>query len=186
MDVSELFDLAVNEMQDFDESNPETRTEKLRRLAKLMIEIRAHFEDSHGRGPDWLGRSKEYRLIVSELFDKLGLSVNTKSRLRYHLNSAIRDRLTEEELDAYGLREASVKDRARHRIKSSRAIRPAMTTNGLGESAVCQTIHAARQALTALMDDDVKTLRTKEQREYAKSELRAIITRSLELLGADA
>lgn len=117
----ELIDRAVAVMEGFANKERAERSIALRDLARLAIEIRANCDDPHGRGADWLGRSKEYREAISQIWSLTNASASVRSQFRYHTNAALRERVSPEVLEEYGLILPSVGERSAIIIRNERA-----------------------------------------------------------------
>lgn len=94
------------------------RTRLLRRVADLLVDLRALHTDQDGL-PDWRGKTYAYRDLVNDIYSGAGLPKDsgdtTKTALRYHVGNALRDRLSAEELAEVGLSALDPRDRQQHR-----------------------------------------------------------------------
>lgn len=100
------------------------RTRAYRATADLLVELRTHFTNSDGE-PDMRGTSFPYRDAVRDIYAEAGLTSDpndpVKAALRYHVGNALRERLSADELVAYGLAKANPRDRQRERHGSNDA-----------------------------------------------------------------
>lgn len=94
------------------------RTRAYRATADFLVELRGHFTDSDGE-PDMRGKSFAYRDAVRDIYAEAGLGSDpndpVKAALRYHVGNALRERLSVDELERYGLTTANPRDRQRSR-----------------------------------------------------------------------
>lgn len=86
-------------------------------LGKLLVEARLnHFIRPDGH-PDFQGRSMDYRRWIGETLDALNLQGEERlqftSSLRYATGNALREVLTDEQLELAGLKKTSPKDRGK-------------------------------------------------------------------------
>lgn len=109
-------------------TDPKAKTAALKRLAELLVDLRSNFE--RNGGPDWGGRSFQYRAAVSEIFNAADLSDTQRKEvvglLRYHVGNELRDRLTPEELRGAGLKVASPKQRVLDSKGASKTVETAV------------------------------------------------------------
>lgn len=88
-------------------------------LAGLLVDLRATFTDAQGR-PDYAGGSGPYRAAVYRVYHDADLEKKERDRVKWgvqhHLHHALRERLTPEQLDAYGLN-----TRARNETRTQRS-----------------------------------------------------------------
>lgn len=126
----------------------ERRTQPLRHVAQLFLQLRLAHADPKGRGADLTGRSKEYRNLITSIyedaFDGVPDEVRTRitSQIRYHVSANVRDHLdqTPGALELYGFNPKSVKERAADRIRQRRAL----LDMGLIDEATSKSSHTAR------------------------------------------
>lgn len=155
----------------------ERRTANVRRTAELFLELRKRHTDPKGRGADLAGRSKEYRNLISavyeEAFDGVPEDVRTRvtSQIRYHLSTGVREYLSQTPgaLEAYGYNPKSVKERSSDRIKQRRAL----LDMGLIDEATSESSHAARlvhgaRRLVQLASEEGLEYSDQEDREFVR------------------
>ena len=109
------------------------RAELLKQVAFDLVEARQHFPHEDG-DVDWRGRSYAYRTFVGSCYSGLGVSgddlASLKASVRYHVSTALRERLVVEGVDPadVGLRPMSARDRA----SEMRAVRTAAVHEARG------------------------------------------------------
>lgn len=90
--------------------DPRKRTEVVRELATVLVDMREHFITPDGE-PDWAGRTYGYRDAVHSVYSGSGVPRSDTSSLqaatRYHVGNVIRARLSPDELESAGLQEAT-------------------------------------------------------------------------------
>lgn len=93
----------------------ESKTEILRKLAIVVVEVRKHFHDPETGQPDWRGKTFDYRQFMSVLYARSAIppaSVSgVQSSLRYHVGNRLREVVAPEELLAAGLLADGPKER---------------------------------------------------------------------------
>jgi hypothetical protein len=86
----------------------ESRTDLLRELAEVVVDLRAAFGD-------WSGHDWEYRQAITRLYEEAGVPTDSvasvQAALRYHVGNALRRRVAPEDLKAAGLMAASPRER---------------------------------------------------------------------------
>ena len=91
-----------------------TRTDLLKRTAVVVVDLRSHFALDDGR-TDWSGRSQGYRQVISAIYQAAGIRPEyldtVQSALRYHVGNLIRERASDDDLEAVGLTLTSPKER---------------------------------------------------------------------------
>lgn len=168
---------AVAEIRKAAHTQDERRTPNARRAAELFLELRTRHDDPKGRGADMTGRSKEYRKLISSIyeaaFDGVPEDVQNRvtSQIRYHLSTAVREYLaqTPGSLELYGYNPKSVKERAADRVKQRRAL----LDMGLIDEATSKSSHVARlvhgaRRLVQLASAEGFEYSDQEAREYAR------------------
>lgn len=188
--VSDMVAVAADELIAAAEATDETRTIHLRALAEAMADIRALCADPFDRGPDWSGRSKEYRDAITGLYRSVEEAVwpetlrQIKSQVRYHLSSVVRARLADDPkaLDDYGLLTKSVRDRTRDRARQRRALEDAgiLDSPDVDSSAASRLVHGARR-LVALAAEEGTAELTLEAREYVRDGMRELLAHAASL-----
>ena len=92
----------------------ESKTEVLRRLATVVVGIRAQFRTEDG-SPDWRGKTWDYRQFIGDMYGASGVppdsASNIQAALRYHVGNLLREVVPGEDLAAAGLKESSPRDR---------------------------------------------------------------------------
>lgn len=123
----------------------------LRRVAEIFVDIREQIDDPTGRGPDWTGKSQEYRDAVSAAYREVEGDVapdrlrQMKSVIRYHISTVVRDRIDDPEvLSLYGLQSKSIRDRTREAMTQHRAMISALVSAGVLDQATHSSSAAAR------------------------------------------
>ncbi|MFB7012917.1 MULTISPECIES: hypothetical protein [unclassified Streptomyces] len=86
----------------------------------LMVALRMRSEDSEGR-PDFAGNSREYRDRLAEVFRRTNMPDDERKRIssagRRAAGDIVREVLTSEELEDYGLMKAGPSERVREARK---------------------------------------------------------------------
>lgn len=167
-----------------------SKTSILAELARVVVELRAHFTLQDGT-TDWDGRSHGYREAIARVYRDAGIPADSLSTIqasiRYHVSNVLREVAPPEELEDKGLR----KETARERVKETRdrTMALARATLALGGSGsaradVSRLIIGAEALLGRVEDaalDDVPPERLAELAEVLEalagriSELRAAI-----------
>jgi len=106
-------------------------TKALREVAESLFFLRQTHTDAEGR-PDMTGRSYAYRQDLGDIMRVAGVTPTNRSKvaavLRYHMSSVLRERLSDEELESYGLSAETQLDRARsqrkRKARMTRLLRP--------------------------------------------------------------
>lgn len=100
----------------------ESKTPIRHRLAALAVEARHHFVRSDGE-LDLTGRTWHYRTWIAERYAAVGLSKDERAviqaALRFHISTVTRQRLSEAELEKYGLNLKSELEKSRDRREES-------------------------------------------------------------------
>lgn len=153
--IADLAAEAADELQRCSHAEHDARAPFLRRAASLFIDIRAQCADPKGRGPDYAGRSTEYRSAVSAVFASLeGLVPDDdlrrmKSMLRYHYSNIIRERLKDdpETLELYGLQAKSQAQRNTEWSQQRQILQEAglLSKEAEEQGRTSRLIHAARR-----------------------------------------
>lgn len=107
------------------------RTDLLRDIAQLSVDLREHFLTPQGE-PDWAARTWAYREYLRACYAEAGYTPDeartTQAAVRYHVSRYLRERLSDEELRHLGLRPEATVDRARERRAAKRALFEAATS----------------------------------------------------------
>lgn len=153
--IADLAADAADELQRGSHAEPDARAPYLRRAASLFIDIREQCTDPKGRGPDYAGRSTEYRSAVSAVFASLEGLVpeddlrRMKSMLRYHYSNIIRDRLKDdpETLELYGLQAKSQAQRNTEWSQQRQILQEAglLSQEADEQGRTSRLVHAARR-----------------------------------------
>jgi hypothetical protein len=158
----------------------EQRTQLLRRIAALSVDMREAILDEAGN-PDWAGRTHAYREHMRDMYAKAGMTAEEKSNVqaavRYHVSSLVRERLTDGEVEALGLVEHSSQEKAR----VSRNARSAQLRLVREETAPAETSPLRLLALALIHLERVKPAAIShlddEERALAQATLEQIMTR---------
>lgn len=85
------------------------RTESLKRIARSLMDLRAHFKEpgSKGRRVDWNGKSREYEALATLLYRDAGLEGPTadsaKRAVRHHVEDVKREMVPKKQWEHYGV-----------------------------------------------------------------------------------
>ncbi|MER6485733.1 hypothetical protein ABT264_19520 [Streptomyces virginiae] len=97
----------------------------LKSTAVVLVALRSRCTDSEGR-TDWGGRSADYRRQAQELYQQANIPADSEATIqgavRWHVGNILRDELSTEELEDYGLKALSPTARSRERRSSRAAI----------------------------------------------------------------
>ncbi|WLZ10617.1 hypothetical protein [Arthrobacter phage SWEP2] len=108
-------DRAINALRRYYAAPESERTECLRETARSFVAARQHFFTREGE-PDWLGRTYAYRSWVREVMGAANIPADDlptiQSAIRYHTGNALREQLSEDEMDALGLKHSSPRERS--------------------------------------------------------------------------
>lgn len=101
----------------------ESKTEILKRLAAIVVDIRAQFTDEETGQPDWRGKTWDYRQFMTEMYESAQVppaSVSgVQSSLRYHVGNRLREIVPAEALAGAGMLAEGPKERMeRHRTEA--------------------------------------------------------------------
>jgi hypothetical protein len=156
------------------------RTERLRELAPIIVDLRAGFSLADGR-TDWSGRSPEYRRLMSDVYERARLPADQQdtfqSALRYHVGNLLRERAAREELAEVGLTPVAPKER----IERARAVLEAQKAVAAPSDDVAR-LAAYAQALLEFIDVTVIPDLPPERAEAARLALAEVQVRASELL----
>lgn len=90
------------------------RTDRLRDLAEIVVELRGAHHLDDGR-PDWGGRSAAYRQTMADVYARARVPEErldtVQAALRYHVGNLLRERASADELEAVGLSPVAPKTR---------------------------------------------------------------------------
>lgn len=115
----------------------ESKTEVLRDLAVVVVDIRSRFD--HEGSKDWAGHSWDYRQAISGMYEAAGVPpdsvANVQGALRYHVGNVLRDRVSPEELEAAGLKVSSPRQRVASARSETAALVAAVTAERDAEAA---------------------------------------------------
>lgn len=105
------------------------RTDLLRALAEVVVQLRQDFQLKDGR-PDLGGRGPEYRAAMREIYQRAKVPADDydgiQTALRYHVNNLLHDLHDADELTAAGLGERSAKERLAADREQASLIRAAL------------------------------------------------------------
>lgn len=147
-------------LSDYEVAKDEARTPITRALAETFVEARSHFQNAEGE-VDWRGKTYPYRQWVREIFDDANLrgedSKRVQAAIRYHVGTALRARLSDEDLESLGLISQSPRERSHDRRASRSAVLNALTAKDVaGGSLMALT---AINAIVKRVDvEEVRTL----------------------------
>lgn len=104
------------------------RTDHLKDLAPIVVDLRGSFQLDDSRR-DWSGRSAGYRQAMSDLYTRAKVPADkldtVQAALRYHVGNLLRERTSEEELAAVGLKAVAPRERLatqRQALAAQRAV----------------------------------------------------------------
>ena len=123
MTLEKLQQTAIDAIGRYRQSTGADRTEFLREAARAMAEARGHFFREDGEA-DWTGSSAAFRAWSREVMTWANVPASEvsalQSLLRYHAGNALREILTRDQLEHYGLAVDSPRERQanRHRRAS--------------------------------------------------------------------
>ena len=142
-----------------------SRTDLLKRVAELIVELRAKHTLDDGR-IDWSGRSPAYRTAIAEIYRDAGVPADkldtVQAALRYHVGNLIRDRADGMALAAVGLTNIA----PRERLNRNREIVAALAASGsVGEVTgdPLRLIAGAEALLDHVDESALRNLRGKER-----------------------
>ncbi|QUH01434.1 hypothetical protein HUO13_11990 [Saccharopolyspora erythraea] len=183
--LSDLRDEAVDELLAAANAEGDLATLHLRRLSELYVDMRELCPDPFGRGPDYSGRSKEYRAAVSSIYRDVTDEVSArtldqiKNKVRYHTSTALRERLADrpEVLEEYGVQRRSVKERLADRVKQRRALVDAgiMSSEEDDPNATSRLVHSARYLLDLAAEEGLEDV-TRDARDHIVSAVDQIVS----------
>jgi hypothetical protein len=131
----------------------------LRRLAECLVDLRETYIGTDGR-IDWAGRSWHYRHEVALLWQRLGDSdevESLKAAVRYHVGNVIRERASDEDLAAAGLKTATPRDRAAGvRAQHAALLKAAGAATLDGPMDPLTSVEAALALVSRISSGDVK------------------------------
>jgi hypothetical protein len=97
-----------------DANDETTSTEMRKKAAACFVEVREHFVTADG-SPDWAAKTHAYRGFSADVYALAGISGTDaqvlRGSMRYHVGNAVRDRLSADELEAYGLTASRPRER---------------------------------------------------------------------------
>lgn len=159
----------------------------LRDLAEILVDLREKYQDPDVGGPDYRGRTWDYREAVAQIFRTVAGEVDpatikrVKNNVRYHASTALRARIAGRpgELERLGLQAESVRVRARGRDKQRRLLNSPPDTSDDGRLSA-RVVHHARSLLGSVSAEDLADLPA-EMRESVGEALGAIVEESVRL-----
>lgn len=156
------------------------RTDDLRRLAPIIVDLRGAFRLGDGRA-DWSGRSPEYRQAMADLYTRARVPEDqldtVQAALRYHVGNLIRERASAEELEAVGMTPTSPKER----LANQRGALAAQREVAAPRQDVPR-LAAFAQALIDYIDEDAIPDLPTERAVASRLALEAVQSRSAQLL----
>ncbi|MFG3710114.1 hypothetical protein [Micromonospora sp. NPDC047730] len=177
------------------------RTEALREVARLSVDLREHFLTPSGE-PDWAARTWEYRHFIVDRYSDADYSQEesraTQAAVRYHVSKYVRERLSPQEVADLGLRSESSVDRSREQRDARRALlnaaRHQVAPGSEGGPGSADVLRAIAGALLVLQHIDPAALAemTETDRVQAQAVLSRLVSRAEQLgdaaavAGADA
>lgn len=129
----------------------ESKTDILKRLAEVVVEVRSQFHDEETGQPDWRGKSWEYRQFMTELYEAAGVPpasvAGVQSSLRYHTGNRLREVVPPEELERAGL----LADSPKLRMEKQRNFADALY-RALNEDSISKKVDDRRKAWRMLVE----------------------------------
>lgn len=96
----------------------------IKKAAAVIVSLRAEHIDAFGM-PDLTGSSPEWWKVAEQIFEGYSKEerIRTRSALGYHIGQLLRDTISDDEIEAYGLLKTSPNERqlARWRVMQSAA-----------------------------------------------------------------
>lgn len=158
------------------------RTDLLRQLAPIIVELRARSALDDGR-PDWGGRSPGYRERMADLYRRAGVPKERldtiQAAMRYHIGNLIRERASREELLAVGLTTTAPRDRNAETREALRALSAASGGKTPRHDVSRLTVYA--QALLEYVEDAAVSLLDSEHAAVTRMSLERIQARAGDL-----
>jgi hypothetical protein len=155
-------------------------------------EAASHLVDLRERLDDWRGRGVEYRDAVRTAYDDAGVQgrdlVRLQNAIRYHVGNELRARLTDDELEDYGLLPRRVSERNRTARSAQSAVLAAAGV-GTADNSLRHNLPMILAYVEALLEfaeeqaDPPSTL-TPDRRVAARLALESISARTARLLKA--
>lgn len=180
--VEQLVDDGVELLSDYLAA---PRTDLLRQLASVVVDLRSRFSLDDGR-PDWGGRSPDYRSYIADLYTRAGVPKDKldtiQAAMRYHVGNLIRERAPKDELLAVGLTTTAPRDRNAATRDALHAISAA--AGGRTPSSDVDRLAVYAQALLDFIDDVAVRRLEAERAAVSRMALERVQTRSAELLAA--
>lgn len=159
-DIAEIRRDAVRLLKKYLRAEEGETTPLLRQIAEVLVEARGTFTRDDG-SPDWKGRTYPYRAWVREVFSDAGVpredQATVQSAIRYHVGAVLRDHLSPEDLEDYGLIEKTPRERSADRRQSRSALIQALTSRDLAGGAL-MAITAAHAVLSKVEPKDLDEL----------------------------
>lgn len=173
---------SLRSLRQLEPRDPE-RTETLRQVAELSVDLREHFLTPQGE-PDWAARTWEYRNFITDRYTDAGYSKdearNTQAAVRYHVSKYVREKLTPDQVADLGLRSESSVDRSREQRDARRALLNAARHSvaapaGKETPESADVLRALAGALLVLQHVDPAALA--EMNELDRVQARAVLSR---------
>jgi len=128
-----------------------SKTETLRNLARVVVEIRSQFHNEKTGLPDWRGSTWEYRQFIAKMYEDAGIAParisGVQSSLRYHVGNQLRKVVPSDELKDAGLTEVSPKERMMEKHQEG-----VIARNLADLSAVSVSVDERRERFRKLME----------------------------------
>lgn len=180
--MAELVKDGAGTVRDYLYSDEDGRRACLRELAETLVDMREKFEDPDGRGPDYTGRTWEYRDAAAQIYREVADEADpatikrVKNGVRYHVNTALHARLANKPgmLERFGLQTTTIRDRSRGRAKQGRLLANPPTEDEGADVLPARVVHYARSLLASVSADELAELPT-ETREGADEALSGVV-----------
>jgi len=193
-DVARDLVRALRKLKTLDTGSP-ARTETLREVARLTVDLREHFLTPSGQ-PDWAARTWDYRNFIIDRYADAGYSKEesrkVQATVRYHVSPYLRQKLSPDQITDLGLRHESSVDRSREQRDARRALLRAAkevvapaTRGGPGSADLLRSIAGALLVLQHI-DPAALAEMTETDRVQAQAVLSRIEARAAQLADAAA
>lgn len=157
------------------QSVEQSKTEILKTLAEVVVDIRSQFQDESGI-TDWRGNTWEYRRFMEDLYEKAGIPPDSKSTiqaaLRYHVGNVLRSRVPRKELEAADLLATSPRERMASQRSEASAVLRALGTHTSDPASIRtywrNATHAMESMSQRLAKLEVKNLPKREATAMAR------------------
>jgi len=157
------------------------RTDRLRDLAKIVVELRGSHTLEDGRA-DWSGRSPVYRQTMADIYARAKVPADNldtvQAALRYHVGNLLRESASGDDLEAVGLSKIA----PRQRLATRRQAVQAQAAAAAPRQDIAR-LTAYAQALLDFVDPSAIPGLAPERAVAARLALEAVRERAEELLG---